>query len=341
MKSFSLSLSDDQLRNWGIVDYGTTSEAIPESLAHYNEWVQKTFHQPLKYLEGERQIKRQSLKEHWPEFQSAIVFLFSYHETHQALQQFYQSEKKWNGLKIASYTLGFKGEDYHHLIKSRLIEIGEVLKKENPALEYKLTLDTHPVLERDLAFRAGLGWFGKNSMLINRKSGSFFIIGSLLLNQNLESKKTTIETDHCGQCTACIEACPTQAIDPGTRTIIAQDCISTFTIEQFKMETVPSEKMSLKTGWIFGCDICQDVCPWNKRVDRMQMHSTPALMMPQQKMITNFFLSKDKTELKTELESMSEGEFKRKFAGTSFERSGRRGLLKNIRLLLKELNIFS
>jgi epoxyqueuosine reductase len=336
--------TDLQLKNWGIVDYGVTSEAVPESVNRYNEWVEKDLHQPLQYLQGERQNKRQNLKEHWPEFQSAIVFLFSYHGTHQSLQKFYETDKNWNGLKIASYTLGFDGEDYHNLIKARLISIGEELKKTNPALEYKLTLDTHPVLERDLAYRAGLGWFGKNSMLINREAGSFFIIGSLLLNTKLDNRNESVkelETDHCGQCTACIDACPTEAIDAETRTIIAQDCISTFTIEQFKMETVPSEKMTLKSGWIFGCDICQDVCPWNKRVDRMNSYAAGILPAEKHKMIKDFFLLKEKSTLQLELESMSEGEFKRKFVGTSFERSGRRGLLKNVRLLLKELNIFS
>lgn len=335
-----MMFSDEQIKKWGVVDYSYTSMAVPETLLHYNEWVKKNLHLPLHYLEGERQSKRQSLKEFWPEFQSAVVFLFSYHETHQALQHFYQDDKKWNGLKLGSYTLGFRGEDYHHLLKERLMEIGESLKSQNPSLEYRLTLDTHPVLERDLAFRAGLGWFGKNSMMINRHHGSFFIIGSLLLNQSIHQEEKIIETDHCGQCTACIDACPTRAIDPDTRTIIAEDCISTFTIEQFKLDSVPSEKMTLKSGHIFGCDICQDVCPWNKRIDR-QMENHSVQFNEKQTMIADFFLRSDKQELAATLEKMTEGEFKRKFAGTSFERSGRRGLLKNLRLLLKELNILS
>lgn len=332
--------TDLQLKKWGVIDYGFTSAAVPESLTQYNEWVKKNYHSPLSYLEGERQAKRQNLKEHWPQFESAVVFLFSYHETHLALQYFYQNDKKWNGLKLGSYTFGFHGEDYHYLLKERLIEIGEFLKSQHPSLEYKLTLDTHPVLERDLAYRAGLGWFGKNSMMINRHHGSFFIIGSLLLNQKIVNEYEKMESDHCGQCTACIDACPTQAIDPESRTIIAEDCISTFTIEQFKLDSVPSEKMTLKSGHIFGCDICQDVCPWNKRVDR-QNENHSMQMNEKQEMIADFFLRQDKRELAGVLESMSEGEFKRKFAGTSFERSGRRGLLKNLRLLLKELNILS
>lgn len=327
--------SNELLKKWGIVDFGFTSESTPRSLDSYNQWVSDEKHLPLTYLEGERKDKRQSIKEHWPLFQSAVVFIFSYHESHQKLQNLYQQDSNWNGLKLASYTLGFEGEDYHYLIKDRLIEIGELLKSLYPNLEYKLTLDTHPVLERDLAMRTGLGWFGKNSMLINTEHGSFFIIGSLLLNQDLKQLERKIEMDHCGQCTRCIDACPTQAIDPKTRTIVAQDCISTFTIEQFKLDTVPSKKMTLKEGTLFGCDICQDVCPWNKRVDRKNHNDDSSFHHSQQKNILDFFLLRDKETLAQDLESMSEGEFKRKFAKTSFERSGRRGVLKNIRLILK------
>lgn len=325
-----------KLEDWGVVDFGYTTEATPLTREHYNQWVHNSDHLPLTYLEGERQQKRQSLKEHWPEFQSALVFLFSYHESHQLLQAMYkENHPSWNGLKLASYTLGFEGEDYHHLIKARLIAIGESLKTDFADLEYKLTLDTHPVLERDLAMRAGIGWFGKNSMLINRTHGSFFIIGSILLNQQLPIDESLIkkemETDHCGQCTRCIDACPTDAIDPVSRTITARDCISTFTIEQFKLETVPSEKMTLKDGFIFGCDICQDVCPWNKRVDRKNSIVESHFGHQKQKQIIDFFLMKKITDLALELEAMSEGAFRRLFQNTSFERSGRRGILKNIR----------
>lgn len=333
-----------KLESWGVVDYGHTTESTPLSREQYNQWVQDSSHLPLTYLEGERQQKRQSLTEHWPEFQSALVFLFSYHESHQLLQNMYKAPpSSWNGLKLGSYSLGFKGADYHHLIKERLIEIGESLKTDFVGLEYKLTLDTHPVLERDLAMRAGMGWFGKNSMLINRDHGSFFIIGSILLNQQLPTEqlraKNKMETDHCGQCTKCIDACPTDAIDPLTRTIKARDCISTFTIEQFKLETVPSEKMTLKDGFIFGCDICQDVCPWNKRVDLKNNFEGLNFTHEEQKKIIDFFLMKKITDLAHELEIMTEGAFRRLFKNTSFERSGRRGLLKNIRQYLKELNI--
>lgn len=328
----------DWLNSYDVVDFGYTEEPIPTTVSYFNQWVKNNHHSPLEYLAGERQEKRQDLRNHWSEFQSALVLLFSYHPTHIELQELYKKNPDWNGLKLASYTLGFEGQDYHDLLKTKLQSIGERLKLMH-GVEYKLTLDTHPVLERDLALRAGLGWFGKNSMLINRHQGSFFIIGSLLLNKKLDLKSRPYETDHCGQCTLCIESCPTKAIDPLTRTIVARDCISTFTIEQFKLETVPSDKMDLSTGFLFGCDICQDVCPWNKRMDRrLDFKSTPWTGM--QKKILDFFLLRPVDVVHENLEKMTGGEFERIFQQTSFFRSGRRGLLKNIRLYIKQkLNI--
>lgn len=328
------------LSSFNVVDFGYTEDPVPTTLEYYNKWVESNLHAPLHYLEGERQEKRQNLKKHWEDFESGLVFLFSYHPTHQELHSLYKNHPDWNGLKLASYTMGFDGFDYHNILRTKLEGIGERLKADY-GVEYRLTLDTHPVLERDLAKRAGLGWFGKNSMLINRHHGSFFIIGSLLLNKKLDLKKKEYEVDHCGQCTRCIEACPTEAIDPVSRTIIAKDCISTYTIEQFKLETEPSEKMNLTSGTLFGCDICQDVCPWNKRIDRMNDKMTAHWNEAQQKVL-DFFLLRPVDEVHKSLEEMSGKEFERIFANTSFARSGRRGLLKNIRLYLKQkLNILS
>ena len=335
-------LNLNKLKEWGVVDVGYTIEASPQTISHYNTWIENKDHLPLTYLEGLRQEKRQSLTEYWPEFKSALVFLFSYHQTHLKLQSFYQNDPDWNGLKLASYTLGFDGLDYHHQLKEHLVEIGESLKLQKIGLEYKLAMDTHPVLDRDLAMRSGLGWFGKNSMLINRHQGSFFIIGSLLLNQELSSEiQRPLETDHCGQCSSCVDACPTNAIDPVSRTVVAKDCISTFTIEQFKLESIPSEKMTLKDGFIFGCDICQDVCPWNRRIDRQNKKQESTDFSEHQKTIIDFFLKKDILELSNELETKSEGKFKSYFENTSFERSGKRGIYKNIIFYLKELKLLS
>ena len=324
------------LKDFNILEFGYTEESLPLSKQHFEDWIEKNNHLPLHYLSDERAEKRKDIRSHWPEFQSAIVFLFNYHSTHQALNHHYETTSAWNGLKLASYTLGFEGHDYHHQLKKHLEFIGNKLREEYE-LDYKLALDVHPVLDRDLAFKCGLGWFGKNSMLINRHGGSFTIIGSLLLNKKLPLSTKTIETDHCGQCTRCIESCPTDAIDPVSRTIKAQDCISTFTIEQFKLDTPVPEKMDLTKGTIFGCDICQDVCPWNKRVDRLHP-LTDWAWNEKQKEILDFFSNRPVEQLYFELQEMSGKQFEKKFKQTSFERSGKRGLLKNLTLYKKQKN---
>jgi epoxyqueuosine reductase len=161
-----------------------------------------------------------------------LVFAFDYSKKKKTMDEFYQSDES-NGLKISSYVFGFNGVDYHTELRDRMNQILDQLKEKYPNLSASYTLDMHPVLERDLAHKSGLGWFGKNSMLINKSFGSFFMIGSLLLDQTFDIGSEELETDHCGTCTACVEACPTDAIDVENRTIISSKCISTWTIEIF------------------------------------------------------------------------------------------------------------
>jgi epoxyqueuosine reductase len=315
------------LKDLGVVDFAYTEESKALSFDKYQKWIFNKNHGPLSYLEGERGEKRQDLKLFWPEFESALVFLFSYKETKKTL-----INETQNKLQVASYTLGFEGFDYHHILSEKLKTIAAELQKKNPLLKSQISLDVHPVLERDLALRSGLGWVGKNSMLISRKEGSYFIIASLLLNQKFDIPIKKMETDHCGQCTRCIDACPTNAIDGASRTIRSQDCISTFTIEEMKLDAIPSIKMQLSSGNVFGCDICQDVCPWNKKLLTnvlMQKFSTL------QNVILDYFCKQDPIQLAEELKNISGRNFRKKFSHTSFERSGKNGILKNIIFYLK------
>lgn len=323
-------------KEFEILDYGHSEEEIPLGIDHYNKWVSEDNHLPLGYLADHRRDLRQNIKNYYPEFQSSITFLFSYHPSKMALDEVYKNDPSWNGLKIGSYTLGYEGLDYHEVLSLRLRDIGEFLKKEFD-LDYKLALDIHPVLDRDMAHRSGLGWYGKNSMLISRAHGSFFIIGSLLLNKKLDEKIKKVDTDHCGQCTKCIDSCPTDAIDVQTRTIKAAQCISTFTIEEFKLETTAHPLMNLNEGQIFGCDICQDVCPWNKRAEKKGLYSTLTLNEKQHELI-NFFLKTPVLDLKKNLENHSNKSYQKQFNNTSFFRSGKRGLLKNVLFYLKNKN---
>ena len=237
-----------------------------------------------------------------------------------------------NGLKIASYVLGFEGVDYHYNLKESLESIGRELQGLDPELEFKLSLDTQPILERDLAFRAGLGWFGKNSMFISKSEGSFFILGSLLLSKDYTLPERDVETDHCGQCTKCADACPTDAIDLDTRTLISNKCISTYTIETFKDVGEAPQGMENSNGEIFGCDICQEVCPWNKRLLRVgKVKPFEGDLSEHEVKVRSYFLERPISEILDDLSSLSNRGFQRLFRSTPIERTGRVGLLKNIR----------
>ncbi|MFX3675494.1 MAG: epoxyqueuosine reductase [bacterium] len=313
------------LQRLDIVDWGYTKDLEPLSYDKYMAWLKHEQHGSLAYLEGERADQRKNLKLVYPECKSALVFLFSYAEKKYALEQ-----EQLGEAKIASYVTSFGGLDYHHVIKDHLNKITDHLKKTFPTLEAKPALDVLPVLERDLALRAGLGWFGKNSMMIHKREGSFTMIGALLLNQELEIDASSIEVDHCGQCTACADACPTLAIDLDTRTIKADLCVSTYTIETFKDAPAPAGYETMSE--IFGCDICQDVCPWNKRWlrHRLTQGALKGFKWDGLERMREVFLSGSMTQVADKIKSMGVREFKRLFKGTALERTGRNGLLKNL-----------
>ncbi|HXH32409.1 MAG TPA: QueG-associated DUF1730 domain-containing protein [Bacteriovoracaceae bacterium] len=311
--------SPELLDSLGVLDWGYTEEALPRSYEKFESWVAESRHTPLTYLSDHRRDLRKDLRSVYPEFKSALVFIFSY-----------QATKKWmnenSQFRLAAYTLGFEGEDYHQQLRARLATLKESLQLEG--LGSFVSLDAEPVLERDLAHRAGLGWFAKNSMLIHQKHGSYFLIGSLLLDRKLDLSARAVDVDHCGQCTACAEACPTAAIDLETRTLISSRCISTFTIETFK-EAEPPAGFENSRGEVFGCDICQDVCPWNRRpLERV----TGFLRLNASfEFLRTLFLETPREKLRELINSESNRSFKRKLRGTALDRPGRVGWLKNLR----------
>ena len=158
--------------------------------------------------------------------------------------------------KLAKYTYG---EDYHFILKDKLKELFSAIEKKAGAIEGRVFVDSAPVMERQWAARSGLGWLGKNTLLLNKQKGSFFFLAEIILDLELEYDSPT--TNHCGTCTRCIDACPTEAISP-EGVVNASQCISYFTIE-LKDELPPEVKGKFE-DWMFGCDICQDVCPWNR-----------------------------------------------------------------------------
>jgi epoxyqueuosine reductase len=209
------------------------------------------------------------------------------------------------------------GQDYHAIIRDRLSRLLEWIQQAAPGCCGRGVVDTAPLLERDFARRAGLGWFGKNTMLLNKRLGSYFFLGALLLDLKLHPDPAH-ETSHCGTCTACLQACPTRAfVEPGV--MDARRCISYLTIEL--RGPIPTEFREPMNNWVFGCDICQEVCPWNRKAPE-----TPEAAFHPRADLEPIDL--------VELLGFSEEDFRQRFRGTTLTRAKRKGLLRNAAIAL-------
>jgi len=214
--------------------------------------------------------------------------------------------------RVARYV--WSGEDYHDVIHAKLKRICDFLQDQQPATRARGVVDTAPLMEREIAQQAGLGWCGKNTLLLNQRQGSYFFLTCVLTDIVLPYDRPH-ETTHCGRCTACLDACPTQAF-PQPGVLDASRCISYLTIEHRGPIAV-----ELREGigdWFFGCDVCQEVCPWNRKPARV------AAMQPGQM---------DAIELH-ELFTMTDQQFRARFRRTPLWRSKRRGLLRNAAIVL-------
>jgi epoxyqueuosine reductase len=217
--------------------------------------------------------------------------------------------------RVARYAWGTA--DYHDVLRDMLRQLADRLHALSPGCRTRAVVDTAPLLERDFAQLAGLGWFGKNTMLIDKRQGSFLLLGALLTDAELEPDQPH-ETSHCGTCTRCLEVCPTEAF-PEPYVLDARRCISYLTIEL--RTQIPSE---LRTGvgeWLFGCDLCQDVCPWNRKSPVSQR----AEFQPQADWNPASALG---------ILRMTEAEFDRRFGATPLSRPGWNGLRRNAAIVL-------
>jgi len=223
-------------------------EYLEEEARHLENWLEKGYHGKMSYMENhfDKRVNPALLVD---DAQSVISVLVNY----------FPREDLFEGkqLKISKYAYG---KDYHLVIRERLQRLLDYIEELTGERSARTFTDSAPVLDKAWAERAGLGWIGKNGNLLSKKVGSFFFIGEIILDLELEYDQRL--TDHCGSCTKCIDACPTEAIiQPNL--VDGSRCISYLTIE-LKDEIIPNEFQDRMDNWVFGCDVCQDVCPWNR-----------------------------------------------------------------------------
>ena len=225
------------------------AKELTEDAIRLEKWIEYGFHGDMTYMENNFDLRIDPRKL-VPGAKSVITFLKNYYPDESTLTQ-----GKVQDAKIAKYAYG---EDYHEVIRQQLFEFLDTMRSMIGPIEGRGFVDSAPVLERSWAQLAGAGWVGKNGNLIRHKAGSFFFIATLIVDIELVYDDPSPK-DYCGGCTKCIDACPTQAILPN-KTIEANHCISYFTIELKKDKIETDRNFS---NWAFGCDVCQDVCPWN------------------------------------------------------------------------------
>ncbi len=226
------------------------AEPLRKEGEHLREWLGAGFHGQMAWLAREPE-KRTDPTVLFPQAKTIIVTALNYYTPHD-----YDDDPRKG--KISRYAWG---DDYHDIVKEKLRELLDWIVIENPEAAGKICVDTSPVMDKAWAVRAGLGWLGKHSNVITKDYGSWVFIGEILLNLELDYD-TELVADHCGSCTACLDACPTQAI-VAPYVVDSRACLSYATIELRESKFPPKVEQNLQ-GWFYGCDICQDVCPWNR-----------------------------------------------------------------------------
>jgi len=280
------------------------AQKLDDDARKLEAWLKNGYHGGMQYMENYFDL-RTDPTQLVPGAKSVITLLKNYYP-----QQPLQNED----IKISKYAYG---TDYHHVIKGQLKGMMAELQDKIGQFSGRGFVDSAPVLERSWATRSGLGWIGKNGNLITKGSGSFFFIATLITDLELEYDDP-FARDFCGSCNRCVEACPTGAILPG-KTINGSQCISYFTIE-LKEELIPGEMKGKFQNWMFGCDVCQDVCPWNRF---SQPHNEP-----------HFSPLPEMLDLKTQdWEALTEEAFKKIFKKSPLSRSKLKGIQRNIRFL--------
>ena len=289
----------------GFILAGVTTPDPPPHSSTFENWLAQGRHGTMEYLATERShLRRADPRQIMPECKSILVLATPYSPASPA--------RGGAGGEVASYAWG---ADYHDILPARMKELVQFIEEQvGGPLKSRWYTDTGPVLERDLAQRAGIGWIGKNTCLINPGHGSYFLLSEIFLDLALEPDAPFV-TDQCGTCTRCIEACPTDCILPD-RTLDATRCISYLTIEL--KEEIPAELRDKMGSWVFGCDVCQRVCPWN----RFAGEGDPV------------FGTRSPAPPLTDELSMTTEQFNQRFKGSPVKRAKRRGYLRNVAVAL-------
>jgi len=270
------------------------------------EWLARGYHGEMSWMAREVE-KRITPREIFPQARSVVVVALNYYTPHQ------HQQNPATG-KVSRYAWG---DDYHDVVKTKLVSLLSWIREQEPSAEGKICVDIQPAMDKAWAVRAGLGWLGKHTNVITPEYGSWVFIGELLLNLKLEHDQERVD-DHCGTCTLCIDACPTAAITEAY-VVDSNKCISYATIE-LRAPELPALVEDNLSGWLYGCDICQDVCPWN----RFETLTHEPRFSPREGNVN--------TELEDILELTPET-YAARFRGSAMKRTKLTGLQRNARAL--------
>ena len=299
------SIIKEEAQRLGFLSCGISKAGfLEEEAPRLENWLNNQMNGQMSYMENhfDKRLNPTLLVDN---AKSVISLLLNYYPSELQNQDSY---------KISKYAYG---QDYHHVIKEKLKELLHFIQTEIGEVSGRAFVDSAPVLDKAWAAKSGLGWVGKNSNLITQKVGSFYFIAELIIDLELDYDAPT--TDHCGSCTACLDACPTEAI-VAPYVVDGSKCISYFTIEL--KDNLPQEMKGKFDDWMFGCDVCQDVCPWNRF---SKPHNEP-LFQPNPD-ILNFS--------KADWEEITVDTFQKVFKNSAVKRTKYEGLLRNINFLKK------
>tara|TARA_Y100001970_G_scaffold233688_1_gene291454 strand:- start:993 stop:1925 length:933 start_codon:yes stop_codon:yes gene_type:complete len=307
-KSFNTEFIKNKAIELGFISCGISKSGfLEDEVYRFEYWLKNNYHGKMSYMERNFD-KRMDTTKLVEGSKSVISLLYNYYPENKIDDK--------NNFKISKYAYG---KDYHFIIKDKLKTLLNDMREEIGDIHGRVFVDSAPILERAWAKKSGLGWVGKNTNLINKKTGSFFFIAEIIVD--LELNYDNEVKDYCGSCTACLDSCPTNALYEPYK-IDASKCISYFTIEL--KEQFPDDLKKDFNDWIFGCDICQDVCPWNK----LSKSSDEPLLKPKEEI--KQYTKKDWIELTDEV-------FNVVFKESPLKRTKYQGLKRNIKYASQQL----